>query len=99
MEDRKELNIVCRGLLSNSPITIKANILPVDILDYKNCVKEMELFVFYLINNADVSLSIRLLVELFKKLPGFFPEDLKPLIEKWYKDVEEKEKGKRGIRG
>ncbi|MDW8114744.1 MAG: hypothetical protein RMJ34_07435, partial [candidate division WOR-3 bacterium] len=43
---------------------------------------------------ADISLSIRLLTALFKKLPGFFPDDLKPLMEKWYKEVQEKEKKK-----
>lgn len=86
----KELSITVRGLMVNLPIKIKADILPVETWEYKNYVQEMEFFAINLVKFADVSLSVRLIRELLKKLPGVFPSDIDSLLSELEKKAKEK---------
>jgi len=78
-------------LLNNSPIIIDAEIKPVEIFDYENCVKEMDVFAINLVKYADISLATRLIRELYKKLPGMFPEDASKIIRDLINNLENKE--------
>ncbi len=92
--NKKEVKVITfpvRGLRVNSPIILDVEILPVESFKYADCVKEMELFVRYLVDNADISLSVRLLKALFSKLPSMCPPNIDKLIE----ELEEKDKKNR----
>lgn len=89
----KEIKIIVRGLLVNSPVKMKVDILPVETWDYQSCIKEIEFFVASLISYADISLTIRLAREILKRLPSMFPPDIDKLIGELEEKIKEKRNG------
>ncbi|MCM8808283.1 MAG: hypothetical protein ABIK77_00565 [candidate division WOR-3 bacterium] len=87
--NNKKLTLIVRRLKTNPPIIISCDIKPVEIYDYKGCLKDMEYFAVNLVKFADVSFAVLLIKELYKRLLSMFQFDAGKLI----KELEEKEKG------